>query len=98
MTNIEKVAQILSTEPGQKAFIEWASSDITQRMLAAARELTTPSLPTSSDAGAIGLALGRTLGATAVVEYLTNPFRERVETGLTPMYGADEIIKESEYA
>ena len=98
MTSTERVSEMLSTEGGQKNFLEWAGSEVTQLMLAAARELTQPGIPASSDAGAIGLALGKVIGAAMVVDYLSHPYRERVEQELTPGYGAESILKENGYA
>jgi len=97
MTQMERVADMLATANGQKAFIEWASSDLTMLMLSAARELAHPTLPQSVDAGALGMALGQSIGAMAVVTYLSSPFRARQQEELASDYGMGQILKENGY-
>ena len=97
MTQVEKVAELFTTATGTEAFLRWAADDVTQRMLGAARELARPCVPSSADAGAIGLALGKVLGATEVVEYLASPFRASREPEIVPSYGATEILQENGY-
>lgn len=97
MTQVERVAQMFSTSAGQEAFIAWAGSEVTQLMLSAAREIAAPAQPQLTDPGTVALAMGRTLGATMVVDYLSNPYRMREEEQMATEYGAGQILKEAGY-
>lgn len=97
MRHIEHVAELLGTEGGQKAFLAWASSDITQALLAAARELAAPRQPINFSHGAVALALGESRGAEMVVNYLTEPWKTSSTdeaAGIVPEYGAEQILNE----
>jgi len=97
MTQIERVAELFKTARGTETFLQWASNDLTQLMLGAARELARPGIPASSDAGAIGLALGKVLGASEIVDYLSSPFRAPQDSALVPHYGYEDIMKDEGY-
>ena len=97
MTQIERVAELLSTPGGQDNFLKWAGSEITQLMLGAAKELARPQAPPTTDSGTVAITLGKTLGATAVIEYLITPFRLQVEDLVASGYGVEEILKEDGY-
>lgn len=94
MKNIEKVSDLLSSDEGRKVFLDWAGSEITQLMLSAAKEVVHPTKPMTSDAGAVGVALGEVLGSTKVLDYLSNPFTAPKIDPMVPNYGAEGILAE----
>ena len=97
MNQVERVASLFTTASGQETFMKWLSDEVTQLMLSAARELCQPGIPAACDAGSIGIALGKTIGANSIVDYLSRPFRAPQDMGVASLYGADEIIKEDGY-
>jgi hypothetical protein len=107
MKAMETLAQYLQTEGGQKAYVEWGHSAITQQLLAAALEqhgrVRPPPLGQGPvDAAAALFENGRSCGANDVVEFLRSA--DAVSGALTggglpalvATYGAGEILKEME--
>jgi len=94
----DRLSITLKTSEGQKALIEWMSSPFTQDMLASARERARPTRPRTSDPIEVALTAGETIGANAIVDFLTQPHAQSVSrpggAGMPqPRYGADEILK-----
>ena len=98
MTQLDRVAELVSTAGGTESLLAWLSNDMTMLMMGAARELARPVNPVSADAGALGLALGETLGAIKIIEYLTSPIQSAQEQQPVPSYGSSAIMKENGYA
>lgn len=101
---LRRVSDLLSTNEGAKAFLDWLSMDTTQVMLRAARELALPKTVDGHDPTALILGFGKTLGANEVLDYLCNPadrgavaMRSAPSLG-RPTYGAQEILKEQAVA
>ena len=94
MTNSQtRVEELLATPEGQRGFLEWLGSDLTQLLIAASRERARPyvSAQESSD-----LSLGRSIGANEVLDYMILPMgRHEKDTQLNklkPTYGSEKIL------
>jgi hypothetical protein len=107
MKAMETLAEYIKSEQGQKAYVEWGHSAITQQLLAAALEqhgrVRPPPLGQGPvDAAAALFENGRSCGANDVVEFLRSA--DAVSGALTggglpalvATYGAGEILKEME--
>ena len=98
-TAVGAVQELLKTADGQKAFLEWIKSPVTQKMVAAAREMCQP-IPAQPDLTAEYL-LGLTVGGNRVLDFFTAPNAAFVaaETGgrmPQPTYGQKQIIERGE--
>lgn len=90
-----RVREFLVSSDGQRKFLEWLDNPVTQMLLAASRERARP-MP--SDQGA-KYALGLTVGANSVVDYLESPVGSpgvSPLSGLVPDYGARELLKKGD--
>lgn len=97
MRRIDTVTDFLRTAKGQETFLEWLKSDTTQLLLGAARELARPRMPSTSDAVSVGAALGESVGANMIVDFLSNP-QSVAPPAAAPSrdYGARVIIKQGD--
>jgi hypothetical protein len=95
---MERLELALGDEMGQRNLIGWLEHPLTMLLLDAARELSRPVAPAGVDAHLGWLALGTTLGANGVVDFLANPTagaeaRRRAQIRPQPTYGAQDILK-----
>jgi len=104
LTKVDRLTQYLGTADGQRAFIEWLSSDVTQLMLSASRELVAPVGLGDAPSGEAALyRLGDTVGGNRVLNFMSNPLplveakRMQDSLSVSPRYGADSILKEVGY-
>lgn len=101
MTNVERVQKMLSTDDGRTKFLEWLSNEVTQAMIAAARELARPKPPaTPVDASSILFSHGACVGANDIVDFISSPLvavgtGERLREPI-PDYGSRKIMESAE--
>ena len=95
----QTIAQLLSSTDGQKAFLDWLSSPITQALLDSAGDRVKP-LDAPTITAEQGLyQLGIIVGGERVLSYLRNPLyemelRESVrKLKDLPTYGSDKILE-----
>jgi hypothetical protein len=62
---------MLSKAEGQKAYLEWIAHPVTQKVIAASRELARPRIPRSPDE--IGITLGESLGKNDLLDFMISP-------------------------
>jgi len=101
MTAVDRLQEGFGTAAGQKAYVDWIANPMTQALVAAARELSRPFRPHVADPNAIAMALGETIGANQVLDFLTNPtshtaLRQRGEKSPQPDYGSRQILEAAE--
>lgn len=60
----------LSSKEGQEAYLLWIANPITQRVIAAGREIARPRFASSQDCA---IAYGESIGANTVLDFLVNP-------------------------
>lgn len=87
-----ELAELLATQEGEKAFIEWVSHPMTLRMLTVGRELSRPrELVVPGDCS---IAYGECLGANRLLDFFANPtgrVADRMRGVLPrPRYGAPD--------
>ena len=94
-----RLAQMLSTADGQKMFLDWLSSPLTQELLGSAEESVRPMDTPSITAEQALFQLGITVGGQRVLSRIRNPLfvsdlKERVrKLEEAPSYGSEEILK-----
>ena len=94
-----RLADILSSPDGRRAFLDWISSPLTQELLGVAEESVKPAdVPTISAEQAL-FQLGVTVGGQRVLDRMRNPLfahelRDKVrKLDVAPSYGSDDILK-----
>jgi len=95
-----RLANLLKSTDGQKAYLAWATNDITRLVLDAAREMARPhAVPTPIDPYAVIVAHGRSVGANEIIDFISSPGNYVSPTGnkpreLVPDYGSHKLLKE----
>ncbi len=101
ITALGRLEEILRGPDGERAIVEWYNNPITMEMISACRELSRPQHPNGTEAHMGWLALGRTLGANSLVDFLMNPqgyLSDLRKSRQMPVatYGAAAIVKQNE--
>lgn len=90
-----ELEQFLASKEGQEAYIGWIANPITQRFLAAGRELARPRHATTADCA---IAYGESLGAHNLLDFMTNPIgraADRIKGVMPPVRYGVKLEKES---
>ena len=98
MNNYDRLQEMLHDASGQKQFLEWCRSDITQLMIGATRDrFARPRPPDASgimDVSRSVFELGRVCGVSEVADFWANPKDDMQEAlgrlaSIKPEYGAE---------
>lgn len=68
---LSELQGLLATEDGQKAYIDWISHPVTQKVIAAGRELARPK-PLGLEADC-HVAYGESMGANNLLDFIASP-------------------------
>jgi hypothetical protein len=93
-TALGAVKALFSTAEGQKEFIDWVKSPVTQALVAAAREIYHPSPP--NDSYSAEYMLGLSVGSNLIVDFFVTPQAvagavDRSRRMPEPLYGSTAI-------
>jgi hypothetical protein len=98
---VARLSEMLKTAEGQRQCLEWMTSDYTQLMLGAAREISRPKAPRLLEPFVVGYEMGELVGANRIVDFFANPkstaaVRNDEIKQPRPTYSAASVLKQQE--